>query len=62
MTVPNLTEIHTDRSDNRLYIVWRNGRPYKCSWHQMSGQERNFQIEAEKHAYYVDLFNPCGIC
>jgi hypothetical protein len=51
--------------NSRLYIVSRMTpeglRILKCSWCNLSDEERTFQLEAERRALMIILFNPCGL-
>lgn len=43
------------------WTVSPNGHPIKAEWGVMSRRQKLLQLEAEKRAEHVALFDPCGL-
>jgi len=52
-------QAHID--DSRSFWLYRNGRPMKRTWRELSRTEKQQQIQAEQRAAEVVLNDPCAM-
>lgn len=57
----NRTQIAFRPDDHEYTVAAPNGCPIKLYWSEMTGQQKQLQLEAERWQQHQTLFNPNGI-